>query len=297
MKHITKLMCVTAFFLSTSCTKVPKEKWDQKTTVQYVPQKKSFPWTPTFVVERADVSWNKIGTPKNESVSENPATCYYEKEEFQTKKATYTNYIYRVHFPKVPSYYLTGGNNGGLLVLVTCDQKDRPLLVTTVHTCGCFLHFFPTSLLDKAMYPKEWKEKIRQKNSVISDLEAIPGIVLDVKDKDDLVLFIAKNMHQVSDIVFQSKQSLQYPECVLQMAPMIDLRKENFFDSNGYVKNNTKLNEFLLMSWWTFDSKIGQDKDLSKDGPVFYTRLKPGAKKASDMRDFAQFLSYWGWGL
>ncbi len=54
------------------------------------------------------------------------------------------------------------------------------------------------------------------------------------------------------------------------------------------------------MGWWAFDWRIGEDKKLGKtrdDGIVFYTSLKPWARKASDMRDFEAFLLYWKWGL
>jgi len=68
----------------------------------------------------------------------------------------------------------------------------------------------------------------------------------------------------------------------------------------GHVKGSFKSRERLFMSWWTLAWTIGQDKYLGtdkNDGPVFYTSLLPWARKASDMRDFASFLRYWGWNL
>jgi hypothetical protein len=78
----------------------------------------------------------------------------------------------------------------------------------------------------------------------------------------------------------------------------------SFFEESGprhgYVKGSAKPMEKLLMSWWALDLRVGEDKklgDSADEGPVFYTSLKPWDRTASDMRIFAQFLSYWGWGL
>ena len=68
----------------------------------------------------------------------------------------------------------------------------------------------------------------------------------------------------------------------------------------GYVKGSYKLLERLLISWWAFDWKIGEDKKLNADKnepPIFFTSLKPWARNISDLRDFPEFLTYWGWQL
>ena len=53
------------------------------------------------------------------------------------------------------------------------------------------------------------------------------------------------------------------------------------------------------MSWWALDWYVGVDKELGKpdEGRVFYTSLKPWARKRSNMEDFTTFLDYWGWDL
>jgi hypothetical protein len=71
-------------------------------------------------------------------------------------------------------------------------------------------------------------------------------------------------------------------------------------DRRGYVKESYKPRERLFMSWWALDWRVGEDKKLGRDkddGIEFYTSLKPWARSASDMRDFAAFLKYWGWRL
>ena len=90
----------------------------------------------------------------------------------------------------------------------------------------------------------------------------------------------------------------------LQNISLDDMGSTSFYQdsgySNGYVKNSTKPWEALLTSWWVLDWRVGKDKKLGRnheDGPIFYTSLKPWARKESDMRVFLTFLNYWGWKL
>ncbi len=70
---------------------------------------------------------------------------YVEQASFSTTKDTYTNFIYRIHFPEVPfdwcNLNITTGKNPGLLIIYTVDPTDKLVLITTVHTCGCYLAF------------------------------------------------------------------------------------------------------------------------------------------------------------
>ena len=83
---------------------------------------------------------------------------------FSTIKNTYTNFIYRIHFPEVPfdwyNLHITTGKNPGLLIIYTIEDPTAKLvLITTVHTCGCYLAFFPTEDLAKEAYPPNWPEE------------------------------------------------------------------------------------------------------------------------------------------
>ena len=114
-------------------------------------------WAPAFIIYGHSKNYNRIGgvsveqdTKAREKIvidTENP-TVYFMKRSFQTEKAIYTNYIYRVHFPKIPysliPFNLTAGKNVGLMVVVTLNAENLPVLVTTVHTCGCYKAIVPT---------------------------------------------------------------------------------------------------------------------------------------------------------
>jgi hypothetical protein len=68
-------------------------------------------WLPAFVAYGHADAFNRIGRPKirlesdgDQDVYIDPEdpVVYYLKRSFSTEKATYTNLVYRVHFPRVP---------------------------------------------------------------------------------------------------------------------------------------------------------------------------------------------------
>jgi len=66
------------------------------------------------------------------------------------------------------------------------------------------------------------------------------------------------------------------------------------------VKGAHKRWEFALVSWWTWDAHVGHDKRYAAAdelGKRFYTSLKPWNRKKSDIWEFSNFLSFWGWDL
>jgi len=94
------------------------------------------------------------------------------------------------------------------------------------------------------------------------------------------------------------------PLKMLEGLALPDGGSTSFYETEGsrkdYVKNSQKPWERLLMSWWAFDWRVGEDKKLGRDlqdGGRFYTSLKFWARDASDLRDFPRFLRYWGWKL
>lgn len=281
-------------------------------------------FSPVFVIEHPEKPYNLIGTPtaevmqdltENVFVNSGKPTIYYEARSFQTSRSAYTNLIYRVHFEKVPlkffPFYLGAGENVGLFVIVTLDAKRLPLLYTLVHTCGCYLGFIPTSYMPEQAFPKSWNKDGQRVYS-----ETLPGILTytDVFDeKTKLVLTIRHATHRVKDVWLSDKASLlPYHLSAAPLSPLDSLENltlgdgsaTSFYETSGsrkgYVKSSTKIWERILMSWWTFDWRIGEDKKLGKnknDSILFYTSFSPWDKDSSDMRNFSAFLKFWGWGL
>ncbi len=279
---------------------------------------------PVFVVEDPEKTYNLIGTPRvrvddsgNEKVFVDPETptFYVQQRSFETARGAYTNLIYRIHFERVPfslfPFYIGMGRNVGLFVIITLDVQGRPLLYTTVHTCGCYLAFVPTSFMSADAFPQDWKTG-RQ----MVYLENLPAR-LDYLDSSQPLLktaiLIRGGSHRLKDtwLMDEAAQS-EYPVAeahlqpleALERLPLEDCPASSFYEGSGhregYVRGSSKPWERLLMSWWALDWRIGEDKRLGRgkeDGPVFYTSLKPWAREASDLRDFAVFLNYWGWRL
>jgi hypothetical protein len=278
---------------------------------------------PVFMIERPEVSYNRIGTVQarlNEAGAEevfvdpSQATIYTEQRTFQTAHGDYSNLIYRVHFERVPfslaPFYIGTGRNVGLFTIVTLDAELRPLLYTTVHTCGCYIAFVPTSLLPETAYPPAWQTGRQQVFG--EDLPGRLDFSAQPLDAAVVTIHIRHGSHRVRDIALApiSEVSLYrmigadvQPLAALENLPL-GAATTSFYETlgprAGYVKGSHKPWERLLMSWWTFDWRIGEDKKLGRDtgdARVFYTSIKPWQREASDLRDFAAFLRYWGWGL
>jgi hypothetical protein len=279
--------------------------------------------TPVFVITNPEINYNHIGSPtvktlENTSteiiVDPGKATIYAETRAWQSANGSYTNLIYRVHFQQIPfkliPFHLGAGKNIGLFVIITINAEKQPLLITTLHTCGCYLSFTPTSYLKKEHFPDTWQTS---KQSVYG--EFLPGI-LNYSEGDqieNLHVILRNETHRVRDLQLVNAASpnrYQMVEATLQ--PIASLNKlhsaglphASFFEIEGsrkdYVVGSQKIWERLFISWWALDWRVGEDKRLGKnrqDGTVFYTSLKPWARQASDLRDFDSFLKYWGWKL
>lgn len=321
--HLCKLLALA--LLLASCA-APPYQGAQQTLAVYTPATTSSrleQFTPLFVVEQYNELYNRIGTaraiesgPANERVFIDPsqATIYGEERSWSGQHGTYTNLLYRIHFQEIPfsllPFHLGAGSNIGLFVIITLDAKDRPLLYTTLHTCGCYLSFTPTSYLADESYPPGWD---KGRHNVYG--ESLPGLLRlnDTLPEQNLTLVIRKATHRVKDISLTSASELSgyhhylsrlLPLAALEQIPLGSGASTSFYETAGervdYVKGSQKVWERLLISWWAFDWRVGEDKKLGrskKEGITFYTSLKPWARKQSDLRDFAAFLRYWQWQL
>ncbi len=260
-------------------------------------------------IGRAQARRDDDGKEKIYIATDQP-TFYSREQTFTTARGNhYQNLIYRFHFPHVPQPRLTAGKNGGLFVILTLNAQHQPVLITTVHTCGCYLAIVPTSYLASTAYPEK-RGSGRQK--VFG--ESLPGRLdypTPFTGEWRPMIHLRRDNHRVMDITLSRQAQLQGSVETVQLTPIsaldrlpLDKGQTSFFHPSGrhkgYVKGASKPWELLLMSWWTFDLHIGNDKrlgDPAETGTVFYTSLKPWARDASNMWFFADFLDYWGWQL
>ena len=303
---------------------LPPERGHEIYTVQ---QREDDPIThhaPMFLIYDYEKDYNRIGQPsaghdeqgrEEIYVDVERPVVYYMVRKFRTHKGTYTNYIYRVHFPRVPfsliPFHLTAGNNVGLLVFVTVDARNRPVLVTTVHTCGCYLSIVPTSYLPVDALPEDWKQVPIKVYG-----ERLPWkLEYARKDNPKLLVHLRPEVHRVMNLEIVEGLDLcnrgGSTMIVASLAPMeeleripIDGKTTSFYHDKGllkgHVKGAVKLWESIFLSLISLDPFVGTDKayaDTKVTGKPFYTTLKRWDRSPSDMWNFPGFLKYWGWRL
>ncbi len=310
-----------------SCAPIPATAPEDSALSAYAVEDKGTLLTryaPGFVIENDQQLYNRIGTPVAQidadgeeiiSVSPEKATVYTQMDSFTTDKGSFTNLLYRIHFEEIPGgltpFYLGQGRNIGLLVIVTLDSRNRPILYTSLHTCGCYLAFVPTTYMPEDFFPATWD---RGRQSIYG--EDLPGLLdysLSPPGTAKTLILLRDATHRVKDIWLSSPVSLNgyqlipiemQPFAALEQLPLNGQETTSFYETSGprtgYVKGSHKIMERLLMSWWALDWRIGEDKKLGKDnndGILFYTSLKPWNRQNSDLRDFARFLKFWGWNF
>jgi hypothetical protein len=309
-------------FLFTGCA-APQNGRDGQPALYVPPPPASIPAreAPVFLIKDVDKIFNRIGSPtvtgdKNTSeyiVDPEKPAVYFEEQRFTTEKGSYSNLIYRIHFPEVPlsweSWHLTSGSNPGLLFIYTLDASGELILITTVHTCGCYLAFIPTDRMPKDFLPLDWTDGSQDVYGYW-----LPRHINLLHDDAMRVAFtIESETHRVGHVAVLSGYSLDryQPRFTLPLYPMQQLFQLSFEGSTvsffedegarkGYVKGSSKILERLFMGWWVFDLQIGEDKAYSihdTSGIPLYTSLKFWAREASDLKNFPAFLKYWGWRL
>lgn len=283
-----------------------------------------FQYAPWFIAHDFQNEYNRIGKPTAEKHKEGKITIFVDpgqpviyamEKDFSTGKGIYKNLIYRVHFPKVPysliPFNLSAGNNVGLMVVITLNHDQRPILVSTVHTCGCYLAIIPTTDLPRDNFIDGWKEEVLNVYG-----EKLPAI-LDFSGKENprLLVSLRPEVHRVMHLtVFEEQVISNARNSRFITSPMISmnsLEKLPFNDDyvsffhekgilQGYVKGSVKPWESIFLSLISLDLFVGTDKaydDPNKTGNLFYTSLKPWNRNKSNMWNFSEFLAFWGWEL
>lgn len=280
-------------------------------------------YAPAFFVYESDTDYNRIGMPSarlDESGAEevfidpDRAVIYVGRFAFSTEKGSYSNLVYRVHFASVPLRHITAGNNGGLMVAVTLNAQEQPVLVSTFGTCGCYLAITPTNFLPDSALP----EGFRRDMDMWVYGETLPGNLDYARfTAPQLLVTLRPGVHRVMDLAVVEQESLAANgDATLHkagLAPMQSLERlelangagtTSFYHEKGlmqgYVKGAIKPWESLFMSGLALDFFVGTDKAYYGDpkrGRPFYTSLKPWYRAESDVRDYGRFLAFWGWRL
>jgi hypothetical protein len=281
-------------------------------------------YAPLFLTYDFQSEYNRIGQPsakyddkgrEHVYVDVDSPAVYYVRREFSTDKGTYTNLFYRVHFPKVPfsliPFNLTAGDNVGILVVLTLDAQEKPVLVTTVGTCGCYAVIVPTTYLPSDALPEGWKEEPLKRYG-----ERLPWVIDYSKAEDPkLLVHLRPEVHRIMDLdiieggdirnspSFRTIQTPLVPIARLETIPLKGTRTSLYYQEGakiGHVKGSVKPWETIFLSLISLDFYVGTDKSYANSdvyGNPFYTSLKPWNREKSNMWNFPRFLKFWGWGL
>ncbi len=278
-------------------------------------------FAPVFVVHNPHQTHNRIGKPRAHlddrgleviEIDVSQPAAFYQIARFETQRASYTNLLYRVHYPATPAsllpFFIGWGQNMGNFIVVTLNSQNQPVLVTTVGTCGCYLASIPTTALPVDALPKDWSGKLLELYG-----ETLPAI-LDFNTIQDsrLVMEFRPGEHRVMNIALEPIAKLRdsriYQLSSAQLLPMAGLERlplgggytSLYYQEgplHGHVKGAYKPLETVFLGIVTLDFVVGMDKAYGYPDNPFYTSIKPWARLDSDMNDFPRFLRYWGWRL
>ena len=212
MKSRLKISFIVSIVMALGCAhhwSLPPEKFHNIYVADSEEVSLLSKYAPIFLIYGYQNEYNRIGKASakfnndgSEQIYVDPQepVIYYMQQEFSTKKGKYSNLVYRIHFPKVPfsiiPFNLTSGSNIGIIVVVTLDEENRPVLVTTVNTCGCYLAIVPTTHLPQEALPEEWPEEPLDIYG-----EELPWI-LDYSEinKPTLLVHVRPGVHRVMDL-------------------------------------------------------------------------------------------------
>ncbi|MDH3950899.1 MAG: hypothetical protein OEV11_07690, partial [Deltaproteobacteria bacterium] len=241
-------------------------------------------YAPVFLTYDYQREYNRIGRPaarfdengeETIYVDATKPVIYYMEQEFSAENGRYTNLIYRIHFPKVPfsiiPFNLTSGNNVGVIVVITLDSQQRPALISTVGTCGCYAAIVPTTYLPRNYLPEDWKDMPLDVYG-----EQLPSI-LDYENKEypKLLVHLRPGVHRIMDLEIVDLADVSQPERFFTvqapLEPVSDLERipldgkttSFYYDygpQKGHVKRSMKFWETILLSLISWDFFVGTDK-------------------------------------
>ncbi len=319
--------CTTALLhgLSTAFEEAPSE-----TPWVYRPRRGALPdgeeaallerFAPVFWIEQGEAEWNRVGTPfirrrcMAEWVRVDPerATLYAEVIPERVGERECLQLVYRLHFDQLAftwKDFASLHRNAGLLVLITLEKDSLvPLVLTTVHTCGCWLAVLPTDRLEPLALPGDWPP-----SRVEIAGESLPAVVSVPEPGSRWILHLATRTHRVRDVLTsgEPQDGLERP---LPLRPMDDLyrleveghpleRGSLFYTGGflrGYVRGAWVPIEGLTAGIVLLDPRLGMDRDFGapdRTGARFHTALLPWNRERSRLDRFGRLLDWLGFHL
>jgi hypothetical protein len=129
--------------------------------------------------------------PKPQIAIESPRV-YLRLSHTRFKGRIYLQLNYQIWFPGRPrqgAFDILGGHLDGLIWRVTLDENGKPLLYDTIHNCGCYHMYFPSSKL-----------QYTGKTHVFEEPLLIPAAAPQADEGERVVLRIAHSTHYLEAV-------------------------------------------------------------------------------------------------
>jgi hypothetical protein len=203
---------------------------------------------PLFEVDEAG-DFDRIGAPvwsANEhlSIDTTKPTVYRRVSHTRLQGRTLLQLNYGIWFPARPktgAFDLLGGKFDGVLWRVTLDEGGRPLLFDSIHQCGCYHQFFPTS-----------DAKLKPKPNSLDEYAFVPQALPRIHDGQRVSLRIASRTHYlerirvVTGIQGTDKEYAFAEDDELRSLPLPNGLRRSVFRPNGIVAGSERGERFLF---------------------------------------------------
>jgi hypothetical protein len=157
---------------------------------------------------------------------------------------TYAQLVYSVWFPSRPReqlFDLLSGALDSVIWRVTLDDEGAPLIYDSIHGCGCYHLFFPTS-----------RVKLKPPPEANIEWAFVPKSAPSIMPSQRIVLQIAATSHYIVGVNAgiaenaQSKTVQWHDEEELRALPLADGTTRSIFQPNGLIAGTERGERFLF---------------------------------------------------
>ena len=140
--------------------------------------------------------------------------------------------------PRTGALDILGGALDGLIWRVTLDRNGAPLLYDSIHPCGCYHLFFPTSTL-----------RLRRQALDLPEPPLVPQPAPLPLAGERIVIRIASATHYIQRIYTDVEQGAAYSwrdYQALYAIPITGNGQDSLFDHDGLVSGSERKERWLL---------------------------------------------------
>lgn len=175
-------------------------------------------------------------------ISHDSATVYTLLSYTRFNAQVLIQLSYILWFPERPStgvFDLLAGHLDGITWRVTLDTQGKVIMHDSMHNCGCYHLFLPTSTMEFADNQNKDEEAL-----------LVPAIAPDIKPGDTIHIRVASNTHYIQGVSLHHNTR---PEKQYVLRDYDELRQlsyqgssKSMFGENGIVARSSRKERFIL---------------------------------------------------